>query len=559
MRPFRRYRDHEIAPDEIFLDASNIPAFDRERMEGRLEEPLSRRAYIGLGSLILLMLVVLAGKALHLQVMEGKAYAAQSERNTLSPEVIFAPRGAITDRNGEPLASNEATEEGFTRRVYASPGFAHLLGYVSYPKKDSSGNYYETETTGMAGVESTYDTELGGQNGRLLVEEDALGTVISQGMTEPAVPGETLTLSIDARVQRAFYKAIADLAGRTPFEGGSGVLMDAKTGELYALVSYPEYDPNILSRGEPADVIASYATDTRRPYVDRAVSGLYTPGSIVKPMEAAGAYTDGVIGEYATIYSDGALEYPNPYDPAHPTIFKDWKAHGSLDMRGAIAHSGDVYFYTVGGGFGPQKGLGIERLKHWFHVFGFDTATDVDLGGEAVGFIPDPAWKQKTFGEAWNIGNTYHTAIGQYSMQITPLEAARAVAAIANGGKLLRPTVVAGRQPIGASMDISAKGLQIAREGMRLGVTEGTSVGLNDLPYAKVAGKTGTAQLGANNEYYNMWAVGFFPYDDPKYVYAVVMEKGPAGTATGGIYVMHQILSELRNTAPEYFGLEPNQ
>ncbi|MBP6860519.1 MAG: hypothetical protein KBC38_03105 [Candidatus Pacebacteria bacterium] len=559
MRPFRRYREREIAPDEIFLDASNIPAFDRERMEGRLEEPLSARAFWGLGGLVTVMLLILAGQSMHLQVMKGKAYAAQSERNTLSPEVIFAPRGAITDRRGEPLVSNEATEEGFTRRVYASPGFAHLLGYVSYPKKDSSGNYYETEIQGMAGVESAHDAELAGKNGRLLVEEDALGEVISQGMTEPAIPGETLTLSIDKRVQSAFYRAIADLAGRTPFEGGSGVLMDATTGEIHALVSYPEYDPNVLSKGEPADVIAGYATDARRPYVDRAVSGLYTPGSIVKPMVAAGAITDGIISEYKTIYSDGALEYPNPYDPEHPTIFKDWKAHGALDMRGAIAHSGDVYFYTVGGGFAGQKGLGIERLKHWFHTFGFDTATKVDLGAEASGFIPDPEWKQETFGEAWNIGNTFHTAIGQYSMQITPLEAARAVAAIANGGKLLRPTVVAGQSPIGESMNISAEGLKIAREGMRLGVTEGTSIGLNDLSYVRAAGKTGTAQLGANNEYYNMWAVGFWPYDNPKYVYVVVMERGPAGTATGGIYVMHQILRELRETAPEYFGIEESQ
>ena len=329
--------------------------------------------------------------------------------------------------------------------------------------------------------------------------------------------------------------------------------MDVETGEVHALVSYPEYNPNVLSSGGPSDVIAGYQRDTRQVYLDRAVSGLYTPGSIIKPLEAAGALSDGTITPETSVYSSGSIRIPNPYDPNNPSIFRDWKALGNMDTRHAIAWSSDVFFYSVGGGFEHVKGLGIERLAYWFSSFGLTSETGIELQGEKSGFVPTPAWKEKTYKEPWRLGDTYHTAIGQYAMQITPLEAARAIAAVANGGKLVKPTILKGITPVGQSIAIAPSALQVAREGMRLGALEGTSIGLNDLSFVHIAGKTGTAQLGFHNEWYNSWAVGFFPYEHPKYVYVVVMERGPAGNAVGGIYVMHQFLQELHRTAPEYF------
>lgn len=549
------YKGHELDPDEIFLDSSNLPDFDHARLEGRLEKPISDGSYVGLSVSVALLFLILFGKAVAVGIIGGEAYAAQSERNRLRPEVIFAERGAIVDRNGEVLASNAAGDDGFPVREYASPGFGHLLGYVSYPKKDSSGNYYETVIEGMAGAELAFEERLAGENGTLLVEENALGDVQSSGSIDPAVNGETIQLAVDSRVQSAFYDAISELADRIPYKGGTGVMMDVETGEIIALVSYPEYDPNVLSLGKDRAAIAGYNSNAREPYLDRAVSGLYTPGSIVKPMIAAAAMSDGIIAPETPIVSTGQLVVPNPYDPSKPTIFKDWKAHGATDMREAIAVSSDVYFYTIGGGFGSQKGMGIERLAQWYKTFGFTSATGIELEAEESGFVPTPAWKEETYDEPWRIGNTYHTSIGQYAVQVTPLEAIRAVAAIANDGKLLRPTILKGQPAEGESIAISRDALQVAREGMRLGVTEGTSVGLNALSYVKAAGKTGTAQLGVNNEYYNTWAVGFFPYDKPKYAYAVVMERGPAGTAIGGIYVMSQVFSAMRQSAPEYFGI----
>jgi len=554
LRKRRRSRvSKELVPEDILLDAENLPDFDRGRLEGKLEKPIPRSTYQGISVVLGVLFVVLAGQAVHLELVKGSTYAAQSERNRVRPEVLFASRGAIVDRNGEVLVSNKETETDVVERVYTYPGFSHLLGYVSYPKKDSSGNYYDKKITGLSGVEVAMNDRLAGTNGTLLVEEDARGRVQSQGTIVPPVPGENVELSIDARAQRALSTAVSSLAERIPFQGGSGILMDVETGEVHALVSYPEYNSNILSQGQPAETIAAYSRDKRQVYLDRAVSGLYTPGSIVKPMEAAGAISDGTVTAEQGIVSTGSISIPNKYDPAHPSIFKDWKAHGWVDARRAIAVSSDVYFYAVGGGYGNITGLGIERLAYWFSSFGLTSSTGIELSQEGVGFVPTPEWKEKTLNEPWRLGDTYHTAIGQYAMQITPLEAARAIAAVANGGKLVRPTILKGQLPEGQSIAISPYALQVAREGMRLGSTEGTSIGLNDLSFVKLAGKTGTAQLGFHNEWYNSWAVGFFPYDHPKYVYVVVMEKGPSTNSFGGIYVMHEFLRELHRTAPEYF------
>ncbi len=548
-----RRRDPEISPDEIFLDASNLPQFNQGSLEGRLEKPLARSSYLGIGVGIALIFSALVAQAAHLEIEKGSAYAARSQQNLLRPEVQFAERGAILDRNGVQLVTNDPTDTGFVKRVYKTPGFSELLGYVSYPKKDSKGHYYDTEIKGLAGIEESYNTQLAGKNGTLLVEEDARGHTVSQGKVIPAQHGTDLTLSIDARAQSAFYTAIQELSDRIPFQGGSGILMDVNTGEIRALVSYPEYDSNVLSAGGPSDMIAAYSRDTRQPYLNRPIQGLYTPGSVVKPLEASGALTDGTISADYTINDTGSISIPNPYDPSHPSVFKDWKAIGVEDMRRAIAFSSDVYFYTVGGGFGGQKGLGINRLTQWYEAYGLTKETGINLPGEASGFVPSPAWKLKRFNEAWNIGDTYHTAIGQYSMQVTPIEEARAIAAIANGGHLITPTLIKDQTPTGESLAVSPAALQVVREGMRLGVQEGTSIGLNDLSFTTIAGKTGTAQLGYHNEFYNAWAVGFFPYDHPKYVYVVVMEHGPSGNSLGGIYVIHQFLQSLHAAAPEYF------
>jgi len=550
----RRYHDPEIAPDEIFLDSANAPEFDRSRFEGRIEQPLSQGSFVLVGLVLGGLFLILLSQSWRLQILQGSEFAAESARNGLIKTTLFAERGIITDRNGEPLVTNVSTSDGFVERQYKTPGFSSVLGYVSYPKKDSSGNYYDTELKGLAGIELSQNDTLAGTNGTMLIEKDAVGKIVSQGVVIPPKNGTSLVLSIDARAQIAMYDAISELADRIPFTGGSGILMDAETGEIYALVSYPEYDSNVLSSGGPSSVIARYATDTRHPYLNRPVQGLYTPGSVVKPIEAAAALTEGTIDpNYIVNDKVGYITVPNPYNPSAPNKFVDWRIHGVEDLRKAIAFSSDIYFYIVGGGYQGKEGLGIDRLAKWYATFGFTSPTGIELEGERSGFIPTPAWKEKTFGEKWNIGDTYHTAIGQYSMQITPLEEARAIAAIANGGRLPTPSLLKGGSDKGIVLPVTQSALQVVREGMRQGVTEGTSVGLNSLSFTTLAGKTGTAQLGYHNEFYNSWAVGFFPYTNPKYVYVILMDRGPAHNAIGGVYATYQFLNALHKSAPEYF------
>lgn len=544
----------EIFPDEILIDAQNIADFDTERFEGRLERPLPRGTYAAAGSLICLFAVLLLFRAGELQLWRGEAYAAQARDNQLAESVVFADRGTIVDRAGRALAWNERThvEDDFAERTYADfRGIAHVVGYVTPPGKDSSGNYYTDSYAGIAGAEKVFDASLRGEGGRMLTETDARGEVVSKATVRPPQTGSQLALSIDATVSQGLYDAIAGRASTAGYKGGAGVVMDVLTGELLALASYPEYSPQAMASGDE-ERIASYNQDSRLPFLDRAVDGLYAPGSIVKPIVAAGALDAGVVDEHKSILSTGKIVVPNPYDPSNPTIFRDWRVNGWTDAREAIAVSSDVYFYAIGGGYQDQRGLGVALIDKYLQLFGY--GSDAGLAGYSrkVGTIPTPAWKAETFPDDpdWRLGNTYHTAIGQYGTEVTPLQAARATAAIASG-TLLIPTLFASSTPQGNPVAIDPHALQVAREGMRLGVTDGIA-GSVKLPYVSVAAKTGTAQVGSRNENQNAWMIGFWPYEHPRYAYAIVLERAPAGTLVGASAASADFFAYLHEHAPQY-------
>ncbi len=549
----RRRQDPEIAPDEIFLDSSNSPEFDRRRFEGRLETPLPRATFVWLTAGLSLMFGVLAVRAWDLQAVNGAAFAEESAHNSLEARTLFAPRGVITDVNGVVVADNVERSDGTVGRDYRYPSLSQVIGYVSYPKKDANGVYYDTEERGVAGLEAGYDSLLAGKNGRLLTEMDVAGNVRSEGTIVPAQAGGTLALSIDADLQERLALAIADIAQARGFIAGSGVIMDVQSGAVRALVSYPSYDSEVMSNGSPAATIAGYNANIGRPFLDHAVQGVYTPGSIVKPFVAAGALTDGLITQNTVINDPGSLTIPDPYHPGKSFFYKGWKALGPVDVEKAIAWSSDVFFYTVGGGFGSQKGLGIDRLEYWYRQFGLGSMTGIDLAGEAAGLIPTPDWKQATFGEPWYLGDTYFTAIGQYSVQVTPVQMARATAAVANGGKLFTPTLLKEQAPAYTTVAASPAMLAVVRAGMRQSVTSALA-GAIDLPYVSVAAKTGTAQTGTRNQYDNSWVEGFFPYDNPRYAFAVVLERGPQGAGEQAVNVMQELFSSLYAANSPYVG-----
>ncbi|MDO8548463.1 MAG: penicillin-binding transpeptidase domain-containing protein, partial [bacterium] len=331
----RKLRAREIHPDEILIDSENLGEFDQDQFEGRIEQPLGRRSFLSVAGLLALLLVLLAGRAGLLQLVQGSAYAQRAENNQLERRVLFADRGSIVDRKGVPLAYNELTNAtaDYAHRVYAPlAGIAHAVGYVKTPAKDAKGIYYRDEFIGMDGAERAFDAALAGHNGVTLTETDAHGQIVSQSTEQPPKPGEKITLSIDAKVTEGLHNAIAQIAVQSKFGGGAGVVMDVRTGELLVLTSYPEYSPQALADGD-ADAIGATNNDPRQPFLNRAVNGLYAPGSIVKPVVAVGALAEGVIDENTQILSTGSISIPNPYNPARLSIFKDWRANGWVDVR----------------------------------------------------------------------------------------------------------------------------------------------------------------------------------------------------------------------------------
>jgi len=557
---FRRrgLRVREIEPDEIFLDSSNLPKLDAGRLEGRVERPVAPVAIMMIGVLFALSMTAFAAQAFNLQVMNGEEYADISRNNRLERDVIFATRGIITDRNGRELAWNEldtdpaasSTLPYALRHYIESPGFAHLLGFVRYPKADASGSWWREEYVGVAGMEGVHDDTLAGVNGSSMAETNARGELVREDIVDPPEDGATLRLSVDADIQAELARALITHAADQGFQGGAAAIMDVRTGELITLVSFPEYDNAAFANGDSEKITAAN-NDDATPLLNRAVGGLYAPGSIVKPMFAAAALVEGIIDPEKEILSEGSISIPNPYFPDKPSIFRDWRAHGWTDMRRALAVSSDVYFYAIGGGYKDQRGLGIQKIDEWAKRFGFSAPTGIALGGEPSGTIPTPEWKRQVFDDEWRLGDTYNTAIGQYGFQVTPLQVVRYVAGIASG-KLTTPQLIAGEEGEMTDLGIDESQLKIVREGMRHAVTEGGTAAALNMGGIDIAGKTGTAQVGTRNQYMNSWVVGFWPVETPKYAFAVVLEKAPAGTLSGASPAMAPFFYWLRENKPEY-------
>ena len=568
-----------VEADEIFMDSKNIENFDNQQFEGRIEMQISKKTVALLGIFFVILFISFSTRLGLLQIGEGETYLKRSQNNTLEKQIIFADRGIIYDRNKVDLAWNEKDslkleddsnlsnkpedklqeqDFSFSTRKYKLPGFSHILGYVSYPTKDKSGNYWQTEFIGKDGLEEQYNDKLKGQNGSRVVEVDASKKVLSKNpVTNAPVQGPDLVTTIDSRIQSQIFSYIKKLSDEKTFSGGAAVIIDVNAGEIITSTSYPEYNSELLSLGKDVATIRNYSTDKRKVYLDRTISGLYTPGSIVKPFFAIGALNEKIISPDKKILSTGSISIPNPYFPGQETVFKDWKANGWVNMMQAIATSCDVYFYEIGGGYQGQKGLGIENLGKYAKLFGIGQKTGVDLPGEKGGTIPGIEWKKENFpGDPWRVGDTYHTAIGQYGFQVTPMEMVRAVSSIANSGTLVSPHFILGdlvKESEKTDLGLDKNYFSIVRQGMHLGASPGGTAQALSVPYVKLGAKTGTAQLGVLKNKVNSWVMGFFPYENPKYAFAVMMEAGPSTNTIGAASVMRQTLDWMSTNVPEYF------
>jgi penicillin-binding protein 2 len=223
-----------------------------------------------------------------------------------------------------------------------------------------------------------------------MLEVNSSGKIVSDNMINPPRAGENIHLSIDAFLQNKMSVALSNYIKEEKFIGGAGAMMDIQTGEILAMVSLPEYSSAIMTDGSDRNQIAKYIFDEAKPFLNKALYGEYTPGSIVKPFVAIAALDQGIITENEKMYTDGKLVIPNRYFPSKPSIFRDWKDHGIVNIKDAIAVSSNVFFYTIGGGFGGKKGLGIEEMEKNYRNFGFGEKTNIQEFAEKNGQIPNP-------------------------------------------------------------------------------------------------------------------------------------------------------------------------
>lgn len=606
-----------IEPEEILPDAQHVWAGLPLPGLGLIERALGRRTF-WIAWALAVGFIVWWGGAFSLKVIGGRTQALRAaEENRFRTFSYGGARGAILDRYGAVLALNAPrfslvvfprqlpTETGEYRELWeraagilgGPPELFEHLGRVaragpepfrlpftltleqagrfrpaggredfpgmvlieererSYPGDEALSHVVGYSAGGhLSGVEAFSDAALTGIDGTWRWVEDARG--MSQGLVEVKNPqeGASIMLTLDAAFQQASFEILDRHLKALKLTRAAFVALDPANGDILALVSAPAYSPNKLIEGLTPEEFAALEADPSRPFFNRAVAGLYPPGSTIKPFLAAAALQERVIDPAKTIFVTGAIEIAHPNDPAIRYTFRDWRPHGAVDMIRAIAVSSNVYFYTVGGGYGGQEGLGIERIGKYLERFGFGERAFTGVPGAVGGRVPTPAWKKRVKGEPWYIGDTYNVAIGQGDVLVTPLQLASATAALANRGTLWQPRLVKAVARSGAADDkrseedevvradtretIPAAAIHkevlppavfsIPRQGMREAVTSGSARALADLPQA-VAGKTGTAQTGRDAAH--AWFTGFAPYEEPRIALTVVVEDGGEGSA----------------------------
>ncbi|MCC6639492.1 penicillin-binding protein 2 [Candidatus Falkowbacteria bacterium] len=425
-----------------------------------------------------------------------------------------------------------------THREYLNPNFSHVLGYtgkVNEHELSQDSQLTLNDNIGKTGLELYYEKALRGSKGEQEVEVDSFGkssAVISQ--SNP-VSGDTLVLSIDQRFQDKVTQILRDHMSRYGKHKGVVVASDPKSGAIKAFVSLPQFDNNDFSGEISYEQYEAYTQDKNLPLYNRVINGEYPSGSTVKTVVAAAALEESVIQPQTSIFSSGGIWVQRQW------YFPDWKAggHGQTNVYKAIADSVNTFFYYVGGGYESFEGLGLDRLISYFKKFGLGDVTGIDMPHESNGFVPTREWKSEAKNEEWYIGDTYHIAIGQGDLLVTPLQVQQYTSYFANNGKAYKPFLVSSiidedliekktEPQIAFENVVSKESSTIVREGMRRGVTEGSSRYLEQLPFSS-AGKTGTAQF-AKNKPPHAWFTGFAPYDDPELVVTVLIEEGIEGS-----------------------------
>ncbi len=431
------------------------------------------------------------------------------------------------------------------RRLYemtSERSLSHIMGYTGRiseqelsEKKDA---YILTDTIGKSGLELSYEGILRGVAGKKEVEVDALGHEKGILSERAGVQGRNMTLTFDLDVQKKAEEFLAATLKKFNKKRGVVIATDPSNGEIRAYVSLPSYDSNAFANGIGTKEYQALLTDEEKPLLNRGTSGEYPSGSTIKMLVAAAALQEKIVTKTTSVLSSGGIRYGEWF-------FPDWKAggHGKTNVIKALAESVNTYFYTIGGGYQNQKGLGIDKIVEYFKKFGIGEELRVDFQKERNGFLPTPKWKNEERDEPWYIGDTYHISIGQGDLLVTPMQVNAYTAYFAQKGINYQPHIVQSItrfaedrdqemiQPIVYKKDVVRPDvIEIVREGLRAGVLQGSSRRLLSLP-VEAAGKTGTAQWSSSKAPH-AWFTGWAPYDKPQIVLTVLIEEGEEGSRT---------------------------
>lgn len=474
---------------------------------------------------------------------------------------------------------------------------SHLLGYTQivtaqqyselrrlYPQEHIT----SLDHIGQTGVEGTMEPYLHGVNGTARVEVDAGERPVRTLSKGRFVPGDSVYLTIDGRLQKQVASDLATALNHVGLRRGAAVVEDVRTGKILAMASLPSFNNNWFSTPISVKRYNSLLHDPAQPLNDGAYQGVYPPGSIFKVITATAALQTGVADGNRIIEDTGVIKLCSVYDPTSCQYYKGWtwpQGLGPENVVRALAQSSDIYFYTVAGGNpnvdSHMKYIGANRLHHWALQFGLGSQLGIELPGEAPGFIPSARWFDKLKptpgiknpGDEWHLGNTYNMAIGQGQNGVTPLQMANVAATIANGGTLYRPRIVdrvvgriTPRKGISKRAHtvmpfvpqiirrgfIDPDNLALVQEGMHESVTlpgwEGTSYYVKD-PRIDAAGKTGTAEAPGGA---NAWWIGYAPFNNPRVAVAVVVPNASSEGAYTAAPIAHKIFED-------YFHLKPTK
>lgn len=420
------------------------------------------------------------------------------------------------------------------QRVYIKgPEFSTVLGYVGKVNKDDLDRdvyYMPTDTIGRLGIEAQYEPILRGEHGRIFFG-DTTDTINVE-----AKNGGNVVLNIDADVQEHLYNELHNVLATAGLSRGAAIIQNPQTGAILAMVSFPGFDNNIFSNGVSQAEYNSIFQNKARPLFNRVVSGVYNPGSTIKPFMGLMGLQEHVITPETMIKDCISISIPNPFNPDTVYTFNNWRTDlGLFNLRRSIANSCNIFFATVGGGFGNIAGLGINKMVQYFKTSFVDKVLGVDLPSEDSGFVPTPDWKKQTRGEPWYQGDTYNVSIGQGDLSVTPLWLNTYLSAVANGGTMYQPhvasrivdnnkdTINTFEPKVIGKLPFSDQNLAIIKDDMRETILSGTATILKDLPVTAGA-KTGTTQV-VNGQQINSLFTVFAPFDHPQIAMTILVEN----------------------------------